>query len=314
MAAEMEALQLTGAAAGCPQLLRQEPRVQCLSRRWTAELLDHCRPFVRRLGAGQAVETENLEQAVGEALWNFETAVQENITVNGQPWQESSNLQNDTDIKLLEDQLDELIVEVASKRSQYPRKMQINVVKGIKMQQKLLGYQPFVNCQDIKVEPSQDQSMVELRLSTKTLSRHTGESFKSLSSLVERAEGFSKALSLQQTLEQCRLHQEIMFGSEAILFNADYAALSGTFREKVRFRPHDTAMLPLARASETAAPLYFTVETLEAISYQLFQNLLPVSASCFLPAPLFSQTPLTSAALLNGAEDGREKERAPTFR
>ncbi|KAL7987352.1 hypothetical protein Chor_006271 [Crotalus horridus] len=214
MAAEMEALQLTGAAAVCPPLPRQEPRVQCLSRRWTAELLDHCRPFVRRLGAGQAVETENLEQAVGEALWNFETAVQENITVNGQPWQESSNLQNDTDIKLLEDQLDELIVEVASKRSQYPRKMQINVVKGIKMQQKLLGYQPFVNCQDIKVEPSQDQSMVELRLSTKTLSRHTGESFKSLSSLVERAEGFSKALSLQQTLEQCRLHQEIMFDSE----------------------------------------------------------------------------------------------------
>ncbi|XP_013920613.1 PREDICTED: kinetochore-associated protein NSL1 homolog [Thamnophis sirtalis] len=212
-AAEMEALPPAAAAADRPPP-RQELRVQCLSRRWTAELLDHCRPFVRRLGAGQAVETENLEQAVGESLWNFETAVHENITVNGQPWQESSDLQNDTDIKLLEDQLDELIVEVASKRSQYPRKMQINFVKSIKMQQKLLGYQPFVNCQDIKVEPSQDQSMVELRLSTKTMSRHTGESFKSLSSLVERAEGFSKALSLQQTLEQCRLHQEIMFVSE----------------------------------------------------------------------------------------------------
>lgn len=78
----------------------------------------------------------------------------------------------------------------------------------------------------------------------------------------------------------------------AILLNADYAALSGTFREKVRFRPHDTAMLPFARASVTTAPLYFTVETLEAISYQLFQDLLPVSASCSLPAPLCSQTPL----------------------
>uniref|UniRef100_A0A8C5RWV5 NSL1 component of MIS12 kinetochore complex n=1 Tax=Laticauda laticaudata TaxID=8630 RepID=A0A8C5RWV5_LATLA len=211
---EMEAPPPPAAAAVCSPGPRQEPRVQCLSRRWTAELLDHFRPFVRRLGAGQTVETENLEQAVGEALWNFETAVQENITVNGQPWQESSDLQNDTDIKLLEDQLDELIVEVSSKRNQFPRKMQINVVKGIKMQQKLLSYQPFVNCQDIQVEPSQDQSMVELRISTKTMSRHTGESFKSLSSLVERAEGFSKALSLQQTLEQCRLHQEIMFVSE----------------------------------------------------------------------------------------------------
>ncbi|KAG8123249.1 hypothetical protein E2320_018623, partial [Naja naja] len=199
-ATEMEALPPTAAAAVCSPAPRQEPRVQCLSRRWTAELLDHFRPFVRRLGAGQAVETENLEQAVGEALWV------RGVRLRG--------LDRDTDIKLLEDQLDELIVEVSSKRNQYPRKMQINVVKGIKMQQKLLGYQPFVNCQDIKVEPSQDQSMVELRLSTKTVSRHTGESFKSLSSLVERAEGFSKALSLQQTLEQCRLHQEIMFVSE----------------------------------------------------------------------------------------------------
>ncbi|XP_063159381.1 kinetochore-associated protein NSL1 homolog [Candoia aspera] len=213
MAAEMEVVQLTEAVPPPPP--RQEPRVQCLSRRWAAELLGHCGPFVRRLGTGQAVETENLEQAVGEALWNFETAVQENVTVNGQLWQESSDdLQNDTDIKLLEDQLDELIVEVASKRNQYPRKMQINVVKSIKMQRELLGYQPFVNCQEIKVENSQDLSMMELRLSTKTVSRHIGESFKSLSSLVEKAEGFSKALSSQQTLEQCRLHQEIISGSE----------------------------------------------------------------------------------------------------
>lgn len=99
-----------------------------------------------------------------------------------------------------------------------------------------------------------------------------------------------------------------VYFARAILLNADYAALSGTFREKVRFRPHDTATLPLAGASATTtAPLYFTVETLEAISYQLFQDLLPVSASCSL-----SDTP-TSAALLNGAEDGREKERTPTF-
>ncbi|XP_070590547.1 kinetochore-associated protein NSL1 homolog [Erythrolamprus reginae] len=207
--ADAAAAAATAATAVCPLSLRQEPRVQCLSRRWTTELLDHCKPFVRRLGASQAVEAGTLEQAVGEALWNFEKAVQENITVNGQPWQESSDLQNDTDVKLLKDQLDELIVEVASKRNQYPRKMQINTVKGIKMQQKLLRSQTFVNCQDIKVEPSQDQSMVELRLSTKTMSKHTGESFKSLSSLVERAEGFSKALSLQQTLEQCRLHQDL---------------------------------------------------------------------------------------------------------
>ncbi|XP_061481242.1 kinetochore-associated protein NSL1 homolog [Rhineura floridana] len=193
-----------------------DPRVRCSSRRWTAELLGHCTPFVRKLGDGQSVEAESLEQALGEALWNFETAVKENITVNGQPWQESSDvLQNDTDSKLLEDQLDELIVEVASKRNQYPRKIQVHVFKAIKAKQEFLGcYQPLVNPQEMKVEPSQDSRMADLKLSTKTASKNIGESFKALSSLVEKAEGFSKTLSMQPALELCKLHQEISSGSE----------------------------------------------------------------------------------------------------
>ncbi|XP_053239202.1 kinetochore-associated protein NSL1 homolog [Podarcis raffonei] len=200
------------AAAASPR----DCRVRCCSRRQTAELLDYCQPFVRKLGEGQPVEAESLEQAVVEAIWNFETAVQENITVNGLPWQESSDdPQNDTDIKLLEDQLDELIVEVASKRNQYPRKIQVHVVQALKRKQELLGcYRPLANHQEIKAEPSQDSRMADLRLSTKTASRDIGESFKSLSSLVEKAEGFSKALSMQPTLGLCKLHQEICSGSE----------------------------------------------------------------------------------------------------
>ncbi|KAJ6666900.1 hypothetical protein lerEdw1_018902 [Lerista edwardsae] len=162
MAAEKEPLTTTaGAAAVSPS--RREPRVRCRSRRWTRELLGHCGPYVRRLGAGQPLPPQSLERALGEALWNFETAVQENITINGQPWQESSNdLQSDTDIKLLEDQLDELIVEVASKRNLCPRKIQVHVIKTIKTQQNILNCcQPVVNPQEIKVEPSLGKYPVE---------------------------------------------------------------------------------------------------------------------------------------------------------
>ncbi|XP_062980108.1 kinetochore-associated protein NSL1 homolog [Elgaria multicarinata webbii] len=209
----MEALLSAPASSSSPP--PREPWVQCRSRLWTGELLGHCVSFVRKLGAGQPVEAESLEQALDDAVWNFENAVQENVTINGQLWGESDDLQNDTDIKLLEDQLDELIVEVASKRNQYPRKIQMNVVRAIKKQQELLGcYQPVVNPEEIKAKPSQDSCMADLKLSTKTASRHIGESFKSLSSLVEKAEGFSKALSLQPTLERCKLHQEIVSGSE----------------------------------------------------------------------------------------------------
>ncbi|XP_053166097.1 kinetochore-associated protein NSL1 homolog [Hemicordylus capensis] len=212
MAAEMQPL----LSAPVPSPARRDPRVRCRSRRWTSELLGHCGPYVRKLGAGQPLEAEGLERALGEALWNFETAVQENITINGQPWQESSDeLQNDTDLKLLEDQLDELIVEVASKRNQCPRTIQAHVVKAIKTQQKILDcYQPVVNPQEIKAEPSQESRMTDLRLSTEAAARQIGESFKSLSSLTEKGEGFSKALSLYPTLELCKLHQEIFSGSE----------------------------------------------------------------------------------------------------
>ncbi|XP_042301117.1 kinetochore-associated protein NSL1 homolog [Sceloporus undulatus] len=199
-------------SASCPR----DPRVQCRSRGWASQLLGDYRPFLEKLGAGQPLENQGLEQALAEALWNFETAVQENITVNGQPWQESSDdLQNDADIKLLEDRLDDLIVQVASKRNQYPREVQVQVVKALKAQQKLLDcYQTTANLQKITPKPSQDLHMADLSLATKNASKLIGESFKSLSSLLEKAEGFSKVLSLQPTLEQCKLHQEIVAGSE----------------------------------------------------------------------------------------------------
>ncbi|XP_066467822.1 kinetochore-associated protein NSL1 homolog [Tiliqua scincoides] len=218
MAAEGEPLPVTTPLSPA----RRETRVRCRSRRRARELLGHCGPYVRRLGAGQPLQPESLERALGEALWNFETAVQENITINGQPWQESSDdLQNDTDIKLLEDQLDDLIVEVASKRNQCPRKIQAHVIRTIKTQQNMLDcYRPVVKPQEIKVEPSLGSRMADLRLSTETAARHIGESFKSMSSLVEKAEGFSKALSLQPTLVLCKLHQEIFSGSEVKEENA----------------------------------------------------------------------------------------------
>ncbi|XP_060610291.2 kinetochore-associated protein NSL1 homolog [Anolis sagrei] len=200
-------------SSACPP---GDPRVPCRSRDWTSELLGEYAPLVERLGAEQAVEAEALKQALDEALWNFETAVQKNITVNGQPWQESSDdLHNDMTIKLIEDKLDDLIVEVASKRSQYPREVKIYLIKALKTKKKLLGCrQTSGNRQEITTKPSQDLHMANLSLATKNAMRHIEESFKSLSLLVGKAEGFSKAVSLQPTLEPYELDQEIVSGSE----------------------------------------------------------------------------------------------------
>ncbi|KAM7172084.1 kinetochore-associated protein NSL1 homolog isoform 2-T2 [Macrochelys suwanniensis] len=153
------------------------------------------------------------------SLENFETAVQENIIINGHPWQETSDeaeLQNGSDIKILEDQFDELIVETATKRKQCPRKILVHVIKTMKAEQEMLKlYQPVVKQQKIKPEPSQASHMANIRQVTGVTSKQISEAMKSLPALIERAEGFSQALTLQPILELCKLRQEVFAGCKA---------------------------------------------------------------------------------------------------
>ncbi|XP_067421095.1 kinetochore-associated protein NSL1 homolog [Emydura macquarii macquarii] len=204
-----------------PSPAGREPRVRCRSKRWVGEVLELCGPYLRALADGQpgALGAESREQALGDALWNFETAVQENITINGQPWQETSDeaeLQNGSDIKILEDQFDELIVETATKRKQCPRKILVHVIKTMKAEQEMLKlYQPVVKPQEIKPELSQASHMANLRQVTGVTSKQISEAMKSLPALIERAEGFSQALTLQPILELCKLRQEVFAACKA---------------------------------------------------------------------------------------------------
>ncbi|KYO43627.1 kinetochore-associated NSL1-like protein [Alligator mississippiensis] len=192
-----------------------DPRVRCYSKRWVREVLARCGPCVRALLPGAGAE----ESQPGDALWNFETAVQENITINGEPWQETSDedeLQSGSDIKILEDQFDELIVETASKRKQCPRKIVVHIIKTMKAEQEILKlYKPVVKPQEIRPEPSQADCMADLRQVTGVTSKQIGEAMKSLPALIERAEGFSQALALQPVLELCKLRQEVFAGCKA---------------------------------------------------------------------------------------------------
>ena len=48
------------------------------------------------------------------------------------------SLEIDSDIKVLEDHFDEIIVDIATKRKQYPRKILECVIKTIKAKQEIL--------------------------------------------------------------------------------------------------------------------------------------------------------------------------------
>nr|XP_014972646.1 kinetochore-associated protein NSL1 homolog isoform X3 [Macaca mulatta] len=131
---------------------REDFRVRCTSKRAVTEMLQLCGRFVQKLG--DALPEEIREPALRDAQWTFESAVQENISINGQAWQEASdNCFMDSDIKVLEDQFDEIIVDIATKRKQYPRKILECVIKTIKAKQEILKqYHPVVHPLDLKYD------------------------------------------------------------------------------------------------------------------------------------------------------------------
>ncbi|XP_011794024.1 PREDICTED: kinetochore-associated protein NSL1 homolog isoform X3 [Colobus angolensis palliatus] len=147
---------------------REDFRVRCTSKRAVTEMLQLCGRFVQKLG--DALPEEIREPALRDAQWTFESAMQENISINGQAWQEASdNCFMDSDIKVLEDQFDEIIVDIATKRKQYPRKILECVIKTIKAKQEIL----------------------------------------SLPALIEQGEGFSQVLRMQPVIHLQRIHQEV---------------------------------------------------------------------------------------------------------
>ncbi|GAB0187390.1 kinetochore-associated protein NSL1 [Grus japonensis] len=194
---------------------RRDPRVPCCSRRGLSEVIALCAPFVRALAQGQP----GGPAAAGDALWNFETAMRENVTINGQPWEETSDdseLQSGSSIKILEDQFDELIVETTTKRKQWPKKILMHAIQAMKAEQEMLKlYQPVVTPEEIRSQPSQDAYITHLKQVTEMASKQISGAMKSLPALIERAEGFSQALTWQPTLELCKLRQEVFAGCKA---------------------------------------------------------------------------------------------------
>ncbi|XP_064020548.1 kinetochore-associated protein NSL1 homolog isoform X2 [Pogoniulus pusillus] len=198
-------------AAAAPQ----DVRVRCCSRRGLGEVVALCAPFVRALAKGQPGEAAAAE----DALWNFETAVRENVTINGEPWEETSNDSepySGSNMRFLDDQFEELVVETTKKRKQWPKKILKHAVQTYKAEQEMLKlYQPFVAPEEIRTQPSQDAYIADLKQMTEKVFKEIGGAMKSLPALIERAEGFSQVLTWQPTLELCRLRQEVFSGCKA---------------------------------------------------------------------------------------------------
>ncbi|GAB5583509.1 kinetochore-associated protein NSL1 homolog [Panthera pardus] len=187
---------------------REDFRVRCTSKRAVTEMLELCGRVVEKLG--DALPEEIREPALRDVQWTFESAVQENVSINGQAWQEASDSFMDSDIKVLEDQFDEIIVDIATKRKQYPRKILECVIKTIKAKQEILKqYHPVVHPLDLKYDPDPASRVENLKCRGETIAKEISEAMKSLPALIEQGNGFSQVLKMQPIIQLQRVHQEV---------------------------------------------------------------------------------------------------------
>ncbi|XP_051854376.1 kinetochore-associated protein NSL1 homolog [Antechinus flavipes] len=211
-------------------------RVRCVSQKAVAEVLKLCGRFIRELS--EVLPEETRELALKDALWNFETAVQENVSFNGEAWQETSDkeLPVDPKIRILEDQFDEVIVDTATKRKQYPRKIAECVIKTMKAQHEILKhYRPVIHAEEIKSDAKQESYMENLKSRGETATKQITEVTKALPVLIEQAEGFSKVLTMQPILQLQKLHQEVFSGS-----HSKEAIKSESFITQIETTPTET--------------------------------------------------------------------------
>ncbi|XP_072121264.1 kinetochore-associated protein NSL1 homolog [Mobula birostris] len=149
-----------------------------------------------------------------EARRIFETAVQENILINGMLWQEvaeDDELRYGNDIKNLDDDLDECIKETASKRKQFPRRVVGHLAKIMKAERELLKlYQPMVDLQmKMETHPEQVFKEAEILESTSKNCQDMSEAMKELPAFMEKAQGLLQTLHLVSVMKHSQTNKTV---------------------------------------------------------------------------------------------------------
>ncbi|XP_063775122.1 kinetochore-associated protein NSL1 homolog [Pseudophryne corroboree] len=196
----------------------RDHKVHCYSKKLLQDVLAKCTEIGKQvLESQQQLSPDRRQLELRNFVWDFETAFQENISINGQSWHEAPDSDGESAIKILEDQLDDAIIDTAVKRRRYPNKVKRHFVRELKAERELLDhYKPVVKPQELKLDVSHEFSRMCLIEKADIVFQQINETMKALPVQLEKAEGFSQVLSLQPALEACHLRRNI-FSSRVVL-------------------------------------------------------------------------------------------------
>ncbi|KAK6295231.1 hypothetical protein J4Q44_G00344570 [Coregonus suidteri] len=211
----------------------EEHRVKFTSKKIVVEQIKKYKELLKKVLNGQSQLSEEAKQLLQEELLvNFDTAVQENVLINNQTWEEAPDEEAqgtighqckdysvreeelgviEDECSALDDLLDENIVETSRKRRKGPKEILPYVVRSLKAERKLMGmYEEVVKPQEVGKDPVQETIMTNLLDAAPRMFRQASAVMKSLQAVQQRAEGLRQVLKMRPTAESLEVFREVL--------------------------------------------------------------------------------------------------------
>nr|XP_046228780.1 kinetochore-associated protein NSL1 homolog [Scatophagus argus] len=189
----------------------QEYRVQVASKKQVIEQTNKYKDILKAVFDEQPdVEEETKRTLLQELLANFEAAVQDNVLVNGQPWEQAPDIEVEDQALDLESLLDDTIVETTWRRRAYPKQILPHVVHSLKAERKLMGlYEHAVKPQEVVKDPDQESIMSDLSAVAPGMVKQAIQVIKSIKTLQKQAEGLCEILNMKSSHATLEIHREV---------------------------------------------------------------------------------------------------------
>ncbi|XP_046878201.1 kinetochore-associated protein NSL1 homolog [Hypomesus transpacificus] len=182
----------------------QDLRVKLSSKNMVVDQIIKCKELLSRsLDSQTGIPKESKELLVQELLTNFENAVQDNVLINGQSWEDALDDGENDNL------LDESIVETARRRREYPQAIVPYVVRTLKAERKLMGMFEQAVPQELEKDPVQERIMSDLSGAAQRMFKQASSMVKSQQVLQQRAEGLRQVLNVRPTPASLEVHREV---------------------------------------------------------------------------------------------------------
>ncbi|XP_068199345.1 kinetochore-associated protein NSL1 homolog isoform X1 [Antennarius striatus] len=175
------------------------------TRRMLLQELLAVRHAVSMMLTGSRTHRHNTGRGLCDLRQSFEAGVQENVLVDGRPWDEAP------DVEELESLLDDAIVDTSWRRRCYPRQILPHVIHALKAERKLMVlFEHHLKPPPHTNHPDQEAIMKDLSAAAPVMVKQAQQVVKSIRTLHQQAEGLREVLNMNSSSSSVEIHREVL--------------------------------------------------------------------------------------------------------